>query len=242
MKKFALLLSAGLVTLASFAQETNKNDTAGKRHGVWKGTYEESQRKRYEGTFEHGKETGTFKFYDDSEQNTLMATRVFNADGSCYTTFFDPKGNKVSEGREVNRKQEGEWKYYHYESKAIMQIEHYKQGILNGSRKVYFENGAIAEEEGYTHGLKNGAYKKYTEKGIVLEESNYVNGKPEGKAVYRDAKGNVASEGMYKDGTKSGIWKFYTDGKLVKEENQDAQALKAAGKAKMQEKAKKQSN
>ena len=29
-----------------------------KKHGIWKGVYEESKRPRYEGTFEHGKEIG----------------------------------------------------------------------------------------------------------------------------------------------------------------------------------------
>lgn len=231
MKKFALLLSATLITAAAFAQEGNKNDAAGKRHGAWSGTYEESKRKRYEGTFEHGKEKGTFKFYDDTADSNLMATRVFNADGSCYTTFFDPKGNKVSEGKEVNHKQEGEWKYYHYQSKAIMQVEYYKQGLLNGPRKVYFENGTLAEEESYVNGLKQGIYKKYTEKAVLLEESNYVKGKPEGRAVYYDNKGEIASEGIYAEGRKSGIWKFYKNGKVEKEEDMDAK-YKAVQKGK----------
>ncbi|MGL2967230.1 hypothetical protein [Flavobacterium sp. XGLA_31] len=51
-------------TLALFAQDVNKFDENGKKHGLWKGIYEESKRPRYEGTFEHGKETGIVGFFD----------------------------------------------------------------------------------------------------------------------------------------------------------------------------------
>ena len=45
------------------AQDVNKLDEAGKRHGVWKKFYPNSKQLRYEGEFNHGKEVGTFKFY-----------------------------------------------------------------------------------------------------------------------------------------------------------------------------------
>src|SRR5690606_33934540 len=109
MKKLVLLVF--LVSFGALAQDINKTDAAGKRHGLWKGTHEGSKRPRYEGTFDHGKEVGIFKFFDDTKAGTVIATRDFTAkDGSCYTTFFDQKGNKVSEGREFNRQREGEWK------------------------------------------------------------------------------------------------------------------------------------
>ena len=62
---------AGLLLLNTFfvvAQEVNKSDANGKKEGVWKGTYEVSKRPRYEGTFSHGKETGVFKFFDDTKE------------------------------------------------------------------------------------------------------------------------------------------------------------------------------
>ena len=208
-----------MLTISSLMAQDNKKDAEGQRHGKWTGTYETSKKPRYEGTFEHGKETGTFKFFNDDAKSTLMATRVFAKDGSCYTTFFDPEGNKVSEGREVNHLQEGEWKYYHLKSKAIMSTERYIQGKLTGIRKVFFAKGAIAEETTYTDGLKQGIYKKYTEKGIVLEEAIYKNDQLDGPAVYRDGDGNIASQGVYTNGLKTGIWKFYEKGKLVKEKN-----------------------
>ncbi|WP_294821533.1 toxin-antitoxin system YwqK family antitoxin [uncultured Flavobacterium sp.] len=218
-KSFLSFIIAMLIPFAAFAQEINKMDTGGKRHGVWKGIYEESKRPRYEGTFEHGKETGTFRFFEDNKASTIMATRVFAADGSCYTTFFDETGSKLSEGREVNRLNEGEWKYYHPGGKAIMSSERFIKGKLTGIRKVFFPNGNINEETTFVNGLREGIYKKYTEKGILLEDSNYKNDQMHGPATYRDGQGKIVMTGQYTNGKKTGKWKFYENDKVVKEQN-----------------------
>ena len=218
--KSILITLLTFLSFQNFAQETNKLDEKGQRHGLWKGIYEESKRPRYEGTFDHGKETGTFKFFDDTKELKVIATRDFSAkDGSAYTTFFDQKGNKVSEGKEVNKLYEGEWKYYHYQSKEIMSTETYVKGKITGVRKVFYKSGKIAEETTYKDGIKNGPYKKYSEKGDVLEESNYKNGEFDGPAIYKDGLGQLVNVGQYKDGKKSGMWKYYENGKFVKEEN-----------------------
>ena len=76
--------------------DVNKVDAAGKKDGLWKGTYTESKRPRYEGTFDHGKETGVFKFFDDTKKGDVIATRDFSAnDGSSYTILYDQNKNKV---------------------------------------------------------------------------------------------------------------------------------------------------
>ncbi|MDI1256038.1 MAG: hypothetical protein PSV16_08035 [Flavobacterium sp.] len=202
-----------------YAQEFNKIDASGKKNGLWKGTYEESKRPRYEGAFEHGVETGTFKYFDDTKAKSVIATRVFSENGTVsYTTFFDQKGNTVSEGKTVNRLNEGEWKYYHEASKDIMTLENYTKGKLNGVRKVFYKDHSIAEEATYLNDVKNGSYKKYSENGIVLEEVSYKNGKYEGQAIYRDQAGNIVSKGPYVNGIKKGKWQFFVNGKLKSEE------------------------
>ncbi|WP_427872775.1 toxin-antitoxin system YwqK family antitoxin [Flavobacterium sp. MMS24-S5] len=155
MKKIWILF---LITTAAFSQETNKVDAAGKKDGLWKGTYAESKRPRYEGTFDHGKETGVFKFFDDTKKGDVLATRDFSAnDGSSYTVFFDQNKNKVSEGKEIGKAREGEWKYYHKASKVLMAVENYKNGKLEGLKTVYYPNAQIAEEMTYKNGLKEGS-------------------------------------------------------------------------------------
>ncbi len=222
-RRFVLGLAILLTGMQVLAQEINKMDSKGQRDGLWKGTHTESGRPRYEGTFKNGKETGIFKFFDDTKAGTVIATRDFTAaDGSCYTTFFDQKGNKVSEGREVNKMHEGQWKTYHKQSPVVMSLDNYSKGKLDGIQKVFFINKAISEETGYTNGVKNGIYKKYTEKGIVLEEAAYKNGEFHGLATYRDVRGSLVAKGQFTDGKKTGIWKFYENDKVVREENMSA--------------------
>jgi len=211
------------------AQETNKLDENDLKHGLWKGNYEASKRPRYEGAFEHGKEIGIFKFYDDTKAKSIIATREFNQkDNSCYTIFFNQKNNKVSEGKLVNKLYEGEWKYFHEDSPLIMTTELYSNGKLNGVRKVYYKSEKIAEETTYKNALKEGVYKKYAENGIVLEESIYKNNQYEGLAIFKSAENIVTSKGVFKNGKKVGIWEFTKEGKITKENMNKPQGKKFA--------------
>jgi antitoxin component YwqK of YwqJK toxin-antitoxin module len=213
-------------TVILFAQDFNKLDENGKKHGLWKGFYEESKRPRYEGTFNHGKEVGLFQFFDDTKAGTVIATRDFSAnDNSCYTTFYNQKNNKVSEGKVVNKQFDGEWKYYHENSPMVMTTEFYVNGKLNGVRKVFYKSGKIAEETTYKSGVKDGVYKSYAENDVVLEESNYKNGLLDGQATYRDATNNITAQGIFKNGKKASIWKILDKGKL-KDVNMDKQGKK----------------
>lgn len=199
----------------------NKLDDKGNKNGPWKGVYSDTKNLKYEGNFEHGKEVGVFTFYDNTKTKIILATREFNPqDNSAYTIFYDQLKNKVSEGNVVNKVYEGQWKYYHKASKAIMTIENYIKGKLEGLRSVYYSNGKIAEEMLYRNNLKNGFYKRYTESGIIIEESNYKNDQFDGLAIFRDADdGTIVSKGKFVNGKKAGVWQFFQEGKLVKEEN-----------------------
>lgn len=221
-----------VVTTSLFAQEYNKLDEKGQKHGLWKGYYEESKRLRYEGTFNHGKETGIFTFFDDTRLGTVIATRDFNAtDNSCYTVFYNQSKNKVSEGKVVNKQFQGEWKYYHENSNIVMTSEFYINGKLNGIRKVFYKSGTIAEEANYKDGLKDGLYKKYAENGVILEESNYKKGQYEGIAIFRDAQNRIVAKGLFKEGKKTGIWELFENGKIIKK-NMNLQGKKFAKRTK----------
>lgn len=204
----------------TFGQEkSNQFDAKGNKVGVWKGTFEESKRLRYEGTFENGKEVGTFKYYDDTKAQSLLATRVFSDNGTvAQTTFFDQQNNKVSEGKTLNRKKEGIWNYYHKGSKQLMTVENYQNGKLEGVRKVYFPTGEIAEEAIYKNGQKEGKYKVYLENGTIVEEAVFKNDQYDGPAIYRSAGGKIVSKGNFVKNERKGIWESYEDGKLIKKE------------------------
>ena len=215
-----------LFSISVFSQDFNKLDENGNKHGIWRGLHQESKRPKYEGTFKHGKEIGTFKFYDDTKAGTVIATREFNAnDNSCYTIFYNQKNNKVSEGKVVDKQFEGRWIYYHEDSPAIMTEELYLNGKLNGIRKVFYKNGKLAEESEYKADIRFGFYKSYAENGIILEESTYAFGQYEGEAIYRNVENKISGQGFYKNGKKVGIWKLMEDGKL-KDVNMNNQGKK----------------
>lgn len=200
----------------AFSQEINKLNANGKKEGLWKGVYDGTKRPRYEGTFENGKEVGLFRFFDDTKAGTLIATREFNKnDASCQTIFYSQNGSKVSEGKQVNKMYDGEWKYYHFESPNIMTIENYKKGKLEGIRKVFYKNNTIAEEASYKNGIKDGIYKKIAENSVVLEEINYKNDIFDGLSTFRNSKNEIVSKGNYVNGKKAGEWQFLKKGKLV---------------------------
>jgi antitoxin component YwqK of YwqJK toxin-antitoxin module len=215
MKYLVIIL---FFTTSLFAQTINQLDVNSKKQGLWKGIYEESKRPRFEGTFEHGKEVGMFKFFDDTKVGTVIATREFDMkDNSCYTICYNQNGSKVSEGKLVNRLYAGEWIYYHEDSKIIMTSENYLNGKLNGFRKVFYPSGKIAEEANYKNGKKEGSYKKYAENAVVLEETIYKNDEYDGLTIFRSPDNIVVAKGMFIKGKKEGIWDILNDkGKLVK--------------------------
>ena len=216
-KTLAVLLFSQVVLSQQYINPVDEN---GKKHGVWKGFYEESGRQRYEGTFDHGKEVGVFNFFDDTKAKSIIATRTFDPkDNSCYTIFYDQNKNVVSEGKEINKVREGQWKYYHKASKIIMTLENYKNGKLDGLRTVYYKSGKILDETIYQNGLKEGAYKKYSETGIVMESSFFKNNEYEGEAIYKDPNDLVIAKGKFKNGKKVGKWQFFINGKLESEED-----------------------
>lgn len=212
-----------IYSISLFSQaDSNKLDTNGKKIGLWKGVFEDTKRPRYEGTFDHDKEVGLFKFFDNTKASNLIATREFNStDNSAYTVFYDVNKNKISEGKVLNKLYEGLWVYYHKGSNVIMTSENYKNGKLNGAKTVNFKSGKTAEISNYKNGLLDGVYLKYIESGVALEESFYVNGELNGITTYRAPDGLVVARGKFRKGLKVGIWQFFENGKLESEENYD---------------------
>lgn len=199
----------------------NTLDSKGQRHGLWYGFYDDSKILRYEGKFNHGKETGLFTYYANSDKKIVMATRNFDAKNNAYTIFYDENKNKVSEGNMVNKLREGVWKYYHKNSKVVMTIENYKKDKLEGSRKVYYLNSILGEDVPYKNNLKEGLSKKYSKDGKLVEEAMFANDVMQGPYTVYDEKGNIVIKGQFKNDKKNGIWKYFNEGKFVRQMNAD---------------------
>ena len=205
-----------------FAQDFNQFDSNGKRHGVWKKNFEDSNIIRYEGQFSHGKEIGLFKYYKNYKKKAILsATKQFTEeDNKAQVKFLASSGKVISEGRMDGKTYIGTWKYYQKNSDKLLTLEHYNnQGELVGDRLVYYPNGQIAEKQYYIKGKLNDACLWYSEKNVVLKSFFYEKGELHGDAKFYNPKGELVSEGQYKRGKKDGLWKYYEKGDLIKEKD-----------------------
>ena len=197
----------------------NQLDADGKRHGVWKKKFPQSKQVRYEGTFEHGKEVGEFKFYCEECKNIPSTIITYDRTSSISEVkYFTIKGKLVSEGKMDDKDRTGEWVFYHEKSKAPMSKENYQKGKLHGLVATYYLNGKITEEKNYVMGILEGSNNYYSPEGVMLKKLNYTNDQLHGPAFYYDANGNITIEGNYKSGKKHGLWKYHKNGKVVLEE------------------------
>jgi antitoxin component YwqK of YwqJK toxin-antitoxin module len=214
---FLLVVSLCLSNLV--AQEINQVDANGDRHGLWQKKYKGKSQLRYEGTFDHGKEIGIFKFYCENCKKVPMATKEFEANSAVSDVkYYTPNGKLVSEGKMDGKKRIGAWLYYHKKSSKVMTSEFYKNGKLDGQKTTFYLNDVITEETTYIDGLKEGLNNYYSPDGILLKKLQYRKDVLVGPAIYYDAGGNISIEGNYKNGKKHGVWKYYKNGKLVLEE------------------------
>lgn len=220
MKFLFLYFLTIFLSLSSLnGQAINQVDDKGERHGLWQKNYDGTSQLRYEGTFEHGKEIGTFKFYCEDCKDIPIAIKEFEANSDIsYVKYYAPNGKLVSEGKMDVKKRVGEWLYYHKESSKVMTREFYKDGKLDGQKITYYLNDIITEETTYVDGLREGLNNYYSPDGILLKKLQYKNDVLIGAAIYYDSAGNVSIEGNYKNGKKHGLWKYYKNGKLIREE------------------------
>ncbi|MDH7447017.1 toxin-antitoxin system YwqK family antitoxin [Aquimarina sp. 2201CG14-23] len=203
------------ITTMGIAQKFNAFDSEGKRHGKWQKKYENSNQLRYEGTFDHGKEVGEFKFYKPNSGKSPTAIKVFSkGNDTIKVTYFTNKRKVISEGGMIGKERVGVWTYYHKESPKIMMTEEYQSGKLHGEQLTYFENGQLTEKTTYINDKKEGKRVVYSEDGIIIKEFTYENDQLHGPTKYYDAKGKVRIEGNYKRDRKNGIWNYYENGAL----------------------------
>ncbi|WP_299129653.1 toxin-antitoxin system YwqK family antitoxin [uncultured Winogradskyella sp.] len=209
-----------ILTLLNAQKSVNRYDNNDKRHGLWAKNYYNTNQKRYQGKFEHGKEVDTFKYYTLSKgKSVLSATKVFNVSDSITDVVFYASNTKIiSKGQMDGKRYIGQWVYFHKDGVNKMIVERYnQQGKLEGERVVYYKNGNVAEKTHYIMNQLDGESKWYSKENVLLRQSQYTKGQLNGKTANYDSKGNLTSEGLYKKDKKAGIWRYYKNGKITKE-------------------------
>lgn len=218
--KFLFLIALFFTVSSSWSQnDINQLDDQGNRHGLWEKYFEKSRQLRYQGTFNHGKETGIFKFYCSDCKDQPMVIKTFSEENdSTFVQYFAKKGKLASQGAMIGKNRVGEWLYFQKRNRHIMSKEFYVNGKLEGIKYTYYKNKKIAEEVEYRNGIKEGKHNYYSFTGVLLKELVNQNDQLHGTAKYYDAKGELIIQGIYKNGLKDGVWKYYKNGKLLKEE------------------------
>jgi antitoxin component YwqK of YwqJK toxin-antitoxin module len=212
-----------MISYIGNSQEINQFDDQERRHGKWLKKFEGTEQTRYEGVFSHGQETGTFKFYnytdDKAKKHYLFATKTYSETSELVDVkYFIPEGKVLSEGQLKNKQRVGKWVYYHPGTDKTMKVEHYENGVLEGTQTTYFENGNITKTEEYKNGNLDGITKVYNNDGKLRRLMTYQNGELNGPAKFYDIDGNLVAEGNYKNNKQNGIWKTYENGEVVKTE------------------------
>ena len=214
--KSVLTILLLFIGISMSAQDSpNGYDNQGLRHGKWQSFYENDPSQiKFEGTFEHGKEKGLFKFYDLGLEHPVATILFDPASDTVQVKYLSQNGQTISEGKMLNKKRIGTWKYYHKGSDKVMSMEEYEDDLLNGEKITFYNSGAVAEKANYKDGKLQGERFLYSEKGVVLEQLNYKNGELHGPAKFFNGKGELLSEGEYRNDKHYGIWNYYENGKL----------------------------
>lgn len=217
---FTCLLILAIHLQINAQDQLNSKDSEGNRHGLWRVYFEKQpQQLKFEGKYEHGKQIGVFKYYQEGLKRPVATMNFDPASDTVQIKYLSQAGKVISEGQMLNQKRIGTWKYYHNNSDKLMMIEHYELGVLDGEKLTYYDSGKLAEEVNYRQGEIHGKKLLFSEKGVILEDLTYENGELHGPAKFYNGKGELLSEGNYKRDKHSGIWRYYENGKLKEEKN-----------------------
>lgn len=149
--------------------------------------------------------------------------RVFYSDGKETTRqVLDKNGTVVtSSGKALT----GSAKEF-YPNGSLKREAFFKNGVPEGSVKIYDIDGRLSATENYKNGIKEGLTKRFNFiRGILTEELlPYQNGKLNGKRQVLGVNGKLALTEEYKDDIRQGVKEaFYmngnTESKAIYEDN-----------------------
>ncbi len=191
----------------------NELDAEGRRHGPWKKNFKDGG-VRYEGTFEHGEEVGTFTFYyPDGAKAAVKEYGV--GPGDCYATMYHVTGKLFAQGSYVDTFKIGQWNYWDARGNFVSQ-EHYVDGVQDGKQYSFYTDSAVAEITHYEMGELHGDWRIYYDDGTLRAAGTYDHGALAGVAEYYNPTGDMDSKGKYYQGEKDGWWIFYENKKPVR--------------------------
>ncbi|MEI6765233.1 MAG: LytTR family transcriptional regulator DNA-binding domain-containing protein [Bacteroidota bacterium] len=208
MRPFAtIIILTALMVSSAVAQPVGKTDSIGRKQGYWKKYSGDTL--KYEGTFKNDQPTGEFKYYFPDGKIKSIANYTDNGK-VAKTVSFHPNGKKLAEGTFIDKKKDGQWKYYNT-SEILIAEENYKNGLRDGVWKTWLETGRLDEELNYKDNLKNGEWKQYYPDSLVKVKGTYVNDELNGLIQYLYISGKIMISGTMKAGIQDGVWMYFTE-------------------------------
>ncbi len=189
------------------ADTINRTDANGLKQGYW-----EKHNSRgvlvYRGYFVNGRPVGEFKRYFDNGK--VKSIQYFHPHSDTVdVTFFYMNSKLAATGQYVNKKKNGEWKYYSYYHDSLTYIETYRNNMKDGPSITFYPEGDTAEIVHYRAGKKEGRWTQYYPGGQLKLIAHYSADKLEGKFSMYQPDGRNLLEGTYRHDVRNGKWYLF---------------------------------
>jgi len=156
---------------------------------------------------------GEHRIIDGYHSEYILATFKDGMYDGLYRHF---KRNVLAEESTYkNGNLEGYRKVYYGDGKTLQRESPLTGGKLNGIAKTYFSNGKVETEVGYKMGEQDGFDRRYDENGELRLDTYYKDGKPDGNWVqhFISNVGNYTRRCSYKNGLLAGEYsEIWSDG------------------------------
>ncbi|MEX2483092.1 MAG: toxin-antitoxin system YwqK family antitoxin [Brumimicrobium sp.] len=166
-----------------------------------------------------GAENGTWTYYNDTSGLEAWQINYFNGEKhgkSIYWSHYKV-GTDETMVNVGNAKKKLTYGIY---ERDTLKIEHYKDGLLHGTKKEYYPESILKKEVNYQDGVFHGAFLVYDREGNLLQELNYEEGEKDGEWKYYYDDGSILKIENWKTGVKNGTFKsFYIQGHIESMEN-----------------------
>lgn len=195
-------------------QRINRKDGNGRKQGKWYQFYPTGIIQT-EGSYKDDLKNGYFKEYAEN--------------GDLLKIYKYVEGVLQPEAAEIKKP---DVRNEYYPGGKIRSSTMYRNGVMDGIRRVYDTTGKIEQAFIYCNGVitgegivkedgnRDGFWKEYYPDGSLKSEGRYDNGTTTGEWKFYHANGKTEQTGKYnKQGKPEGVWRWYfPDGQLLREE------------------------
>lgn len=167
-------------------------------------------------SFNMGVADGTWEYYY-ANGNMAWKNSFTNGVKSGRWTWYFENGNPKKVETYANNLKDGEYiTYYEGKDSTFRKSEiHYKQGMLDGSYKLFYDNGQVKAEINYKENKEDGESLMYYETGQLAVQQKYKMGVPEGEWREWHDNGQERMVGSFVKGKKEGEHKeYYKEGQV----------------------------